>query len=364
MKGVLKYQKMKLSDLEYNLAKELIANTPIIPRDHAKLLVLNKKNGKIEHRHFFDLVNILTSNDVLVFNETKVFPARLFAEKIEILLLREEANNMWTAMHRGKVKVSETLKFEGISAKVISKKDYEITIKFLSSRNEVLEFIEKMGNTPIPPYISSKLDEKALRQEYQTVYAKNNGSVAAPTAGLHFTKELIESLKRCGVQIEYLTLHVGAGTFLPIKENDITKHNMHSEYFVLDNETAKRLNEAKNMGKRIISVGTTTTRVLETCADAKTSQLTATSGSTDLIISGETNLFIYPPYKFKFVDSLITNFHLPHSTLLALVSAFVTKPNTKESFVNFTESLIGQAYSEAINSNYRFYSFGDGMIIV
>lgn len=347
---------MKLSKLEYILPNKNIAHSPTDPRDHAKLLLLNKMSGEIKHKHFYDLPQILTSNDVLVFNNTKVFPARLFAGKIEILLLRELENNTWTAMHRGKVTIGEILDFNNIHAKIISKKDYEITLQFVESRENILIFIQNYGKMPLPPYIKSPLSEPEIRNEYQTVYALKNGSVASPTAGLHFTKQLIQSIKDSSVQIEYVTLHVGAGTFLPIKEQDLTKHLMHSEYFEIDDQTIERLNTAKKEKKRIIAVGTTTTRVLES--------ITTRKGLLSLHErSGNTNIFIYPPYKFKFIDSLITNFHLPHSTLLALVSAFVSEPNTQFPFRSFKESIIGHAYQEAIERNYRFYSFGDGMLI-
>lgn len=347
---------MNLNQLEYSLPEERIAHSPTEPRDNAKLLQLNKDTGQILHSHFFDLDTILSTNDVLVFNNTKVFPARLFAGKIEILLLQEKHPNIWTALHRGKVKIGQILNFGKIQATVIKKEEYEITIQFIEPREVVLSYIESDGKMPLPPYIHPSMTETDIRDKYQTVYATENGSVAAPTAGLHFTHELIQKLKVNGVQIEYVTLHVGAGTFLPIKHDEIEKHPMHSEYFSVEPETIARLNEAKLAGKRIISVGTTTTRVLETLSNEN-----GVLRSTHL--TSETDIFIFPPYKFKFVDSLITNFHLPHSTLLALVLAFVSTPNTGNTFTNFKESVIGKAYDEAIQNKYSFYSFGDGMII-
>lgn len=353
---------MKLSQLNYELPEKLIANSPTFPRDHAKLLVLDKDTGEISHKHFYDLPSLLTPNDVLVFNQTKVFPARLFGEKetggkIEILLFNEiptKGKTVWRAMHRGKLREGQKVKFEDCNATVLKLLGSEIEIEFIV--NDFWEWLYAYGKTPIPPYIQSKDSEKELREEYQTVYAKDKGSVAAPTAGLHFTNKLIQELKDKGIRIEYVTLHVGAGTFLPIKETDITKHKMHSEYFLLDDDVAKRLNVAKKQGKRIISVGTTTTRVLETRAKSSKNKLIPGRGQTDI--------YIYPPYKFNFVDSLITNFHLPHSTLLALVSALVSDPNTKEVFSSFEKSTIGKAYMKAIKNNYKFYSFGDGMIIL
>lgn len=347
---------MKRSQLEYILPSENIANEPSEPRDQAKLLLLNRDTGQCKHTHFTDLPNILTRNDVLVLNETKVFPARLFSGKIEILLLQEMSDHSWRAMHRGKVRVGQPLQFGSIEAHVVKKQDYEITVDFHAEREDILEYIETHGQTPLPPYIKSSEDEQSLRRAYQTVFAKHTGSVAAPTAGLHFTRSLLERLQESGVYVEYVTLHVGAGTFLPIKEDDITKHSMHSEYFSIQPETLARLNEYKLSGKRIVSVGTTTTRVLETIT-------TEHNLLNSNMLSGETKIYMYPPYQFRFVDALITNFHLPHSTLLALVSAFVSKPNTQHEFVSFLESVAGKAYLEAIENNYRFYSFGDGMMI-
>jgi len=352
----VKIRTMNIKQLEYTLPEQCIAHAPTEPRDHAKLVLLNKRTGEIEHKHFYDLPTILTSQDVLVFNNTKVFPARLYAGKIEILLLREVKQNIWTAMHRGKLRVGDTLDFSEIHAKVTDKKEYEITLQFIEPKEIVLAYIEEKGQIPLPPYIHTSLSETEARDKYQTVYAKDTGSVAAPTAGLHFTKELIQSIKDSGIQIEQVTLHVGAGTFLPIKAENLEKHHMHSEYYSLEASTVKRLNEAKKNNKRIVAVGTTTTRVLESIA--------LSDGTlSEKMLSGSTDIFIYPSYKFKFVDSLITNFHLPHSTLLALVSAFVSKPNTENDFTNFSESIVGNAYINAQNNEYKFYSFGDGMMI-
>jgi S-adenosylmethionine:tRNA ribosyltransferase-isomerase len=352
---------MKLSDLQFNLPEGLIANTPTEPRDHARLLLLNRNTKEITHKHFFDLLDLLTPNDVLVLNNTKVFPARLLGKKetggaIELLLLEQKDTNTWTAMHRGKLLVNQVIELNGFKATVIQKDELIVTLSFSLSGDQLRDKIWEQGLIPLPPYIHSEESEAVLREKYQTVYASLNGSVAAPTAGLHFTSELLEKLTQKGIQIEYVTLHVGMGTFLPVKEDEITKHKMHEEHFVIDTETATRLNESKKKGKRIVSVGTTTTRVLESVADE--------SGQLDMNnLAGNTSIFIYPPYKYRFIDALITNFHLPHSTLLALVSAFVTKPNTSYEFTNFLNSPIGEAYEDAIKSSYHFYSFGDACFI-
>lgn len=358
---LIHYPHMKLSDLQFNLPEGLIANSPTEPRDHARLLLLNRNTKEITHKHFFDLGNLLTSNDVLVLNNTKVFPARLLGKKetggsIELLLLEQKNANTWTAMHRGKLSVNQTIELNGFSGKVIQKEELIVTISFSISGDTLRNKIWEQGQIPLPPYIHSDESETVLREKYQTVYASLNGSVAAPTAGLHFTKELLEKLYQRGIQIEYVTLHVGMGTFLPIKEEEITKHKMHEEHFVIDANTATRLNAANKAGKRIVSVGTTTTRVLESVANDD-GQLNINK------LTGSTSIFIYPPYKYRFIDALITNFHLPHSTLLALVSAFVTSPNTDVQFTNFLSSPIGEAYDTAIRERYHFYSFGDACFI-
>lgn len=352
---------MKLSELGYNLPQNLIANSPAEPRDHSKLLIIYRQNKSLQHKVFYEIESLLSSNDVLVFNKTKVFPARLFGTKetggkVELLLL-EKLKDHWKAIYKGKLTVGSRLNFPDNShANIVDIKDGIATLEFSIKEENFQKFVQKYGVTPLPPYIHSNEEEKDLRKKYQTVYARTEGSVAAPTAGFHFTESLLDRLKEKGAQMEFITLHVGLGTFAPIKENDITKHPMHSEWFELEVSTARRLNEAKKKGKRIIAVGTTTTRVLETCA-LDNQQLIANHER------GSTNLFIYPPYKFKFVDAMITNFHLPKSTLLALVSAFVTYPNTKEKFKDFESSLVGHAYVEAIEKAYRFYSFGDAMLI-
>ena len=340
---------MKTDDFDYYLPENLIAQTPINKRDESKLMVLNKETGTIEHRHFADIIDYLTPNDVLVLNDTKVMPARLIGQKedtnghIELLLLKNTQNNIYECLCKPakRVKIGTIVTFgDGIlKAKCIEVKEEGIReFEFLYD-GIFYEILDKLGEMPLPPYIHKKLKDK---NRYQTVYAKNIGSAAAPTAGLHFTQELLEKLKNKGITICYVTLHVGLGTFRPVNVEDVTTHKMHSEYYTINEETAKILNQAKKDGKNIVSVGTTTTRVLETVMNQY---------QTFKACSGYTSIFIYPGYQFKAVDSLITNFHLPKSTLIMLVSAFCSK------------EIIMNAYSEAIKNSYRFFSFGDSMFI-
>ena len=340
---------MKTDDFDYYLPENLIAQTPINKRDESKLMVLNKETGTIEHRHFADIIDYLTPNDVLVLNDTKVMPARLIGQKedtnghIELLLLKNTKNNIYECLCKPakRVKVGTIVTFgDGIlKAKCIETKEEGIReFEFLYD-GIFYEILDKLGEMPLPPYIHKKLKDK---NRYQTVYAKNIGSAAAPTAGLHFTQELLEKLKNKGITICYVTLHGGLGTFRPVNVEDVTTHKMHSEYYTINEETAKILNQAKKEGKNIVSVGTTTTRVLETVINQY---------QTFKACSGYTSIFIYPGYQFKAVDSLITNFHLPKSTLIMLVSAFCSK------------EIIMNAYSEAIKNSYRFFSFGDSMFI-
>ena len=340
---------MKTDDFDYYLPENLIAQTPINKRDESKLMVLNKETGTIEHRHFADIIDYLTPNDVLVLNDTKVMPARLIGQKedtnghIELLLLKNTKNNIYECLCKPakRVKVGTIVNFgDGIlKAKCIEVKEEGIReFEFLYD-GIFYEILDKLGEMPLPPYIHKKLKDK---NRYQTVYAKNIGSAAAPTAGLHFTQELLEKLKNKGITICYVTLHVGLGTFRPVNVEDVTTHKMHSEFYTINEETAKILNQAKKEGKNIVSVGTTTTRVLETVINQY---------QTFKACSGYTSIFIYPGYQFKAVDSLITNFHLPKSTLIMLVSAFCSK------------EIIMNAYSEAIKNSYRFFSFGDSMFI-
>ena len=341
---------MKLSEFNYNLPASLIANKPVSPRDSSKLLVANYTSKKYYHYIFKDIYDILECGDILVFNDTKVFPARLIGNKessgkVEVFLLQDLGNSNWQAIIGGK-RIREKMKiifnksFYCIISQQIENNLWQV--KFNLSGKKLNNQIEKFGHVPIPPYIKNSDSENKLKKEYQTVYAKNRGSVAAPTAGFHFTKELMNKLKKKGIIFKYVTLHVGLGTFEPVKVDKIEDHKIHSEFGILDKSTANFLNKAKKQNKRIIVVGTTALRVLE-----------AFSNSRGELISQKNwiNIFIYPGYKFKFVKNLITNFHLPKSTLLMLVSALAGK--------NF----IFKLYNEAIKNEYRFYSFGDAMLL-
>lgn len=339
---------MKLSDFDYNLPEELIAQTPLNKRDGSKLLILNKENGHINHDHFHNIINELNENDVLVLNDTKVIPARLIGTKeetgavIELLLLKELGNDLWECLSRPakRLKVGTIITFSSkLKAEVLTKLDEGMVEVRLIYNGILIEILEELGEMPLPPYIHEKLMNK---NRYQTVYAKNPGSAAAPTAGLHFTTDLLEELKKKGVEILYVTLNVGLGTFRPVETENILEHHMHSEYYEMNEETAIKLNKAKEEQRKIYAVGTTSTRVLETVM---------TKHNTFKSCSGFTDIFIYPGYKFKAIDGLITNFHLPKSTLLMLVSALSTK------------EIILNAYQEAIKNNYRFFSFGDAMFI-
>lgn len=340
---------MKTSDFDYELPEELIAQHPAAQRDHSRLLVMDKFTGAVEHRVFRDIVNYLHAGDVLVLNNTKVIPARIFGvkeggtAKIEVLLLKRDDDlpNTWEVLvHPGKrAKVGTVIDFgEGrLKGEVIANTSAgrKVTFHFDGIFEEILE---ELGTMPLPPYIHEQLEDQ---NRYQTVYAKVDGSAAAPTAGLHFTTELLETLHQNGIEIEEVLLHVGLGTFKPVSEEDIEDHEMHSEYYEISQETADRINKAKVEGRRIISVGTTSTRALESAA--KDGRLQAGSGWT--------NIFIYPGYKWQIIDGLITNFHLPKSTLMMLVSAFSTREH------------ILAAYKEAVAQRYRFFSFGDAMFI-
>ncbi len=340
---------MKTSDFDYELPEELIAQHPAAQRDHSRLLVMDKYTGAVEHRVFRDIVDYLHAGDVLVLNNTKVIPARIFGvkeggtAKIEVLLLKRDDDlpNTWEVLvHPGKrAKVGTVIDFgEGrLKGEVIANTSAgrKVTFHFDGIFEEILE---ELGTMPLPPYIHEQLEDQ---NRYQTVYAKVDGSAAAPTAGLHFTTELLETLRQNGVEIEEVLLHVGLGTFKPVSEEDIEDHEMHSEYYEISQETADRINKAKAEGRRIISVGTTSTRALESAA--KDGRLQAGSGWT--------NIFIYPGYKWQIIDGLITNFHLPKSTLMMLVSALSTREH------------ILAAYKEAVAQRYRFFSFGDAMFI-
>ena len=339
---------MKTDDFNYYLPDELIAQSPLERRDSSKLMILDKKTGAIKHSKFDSIINELDKNDILVMNDTKVIPARLYGIKentnalIEILMLKEESIDIWQCLVKPakRIKVGTIVNFSNkLKAECVELRDEGIRVFRLVYDGILYEILDELGEMPLPPYIHEKLKDK---DRYQTVYAKNIGSAAAPTAGLHFTKELMNKIKEKGIKIVFITLHVGLGTFRPVNVEDVKKHKMHSEYYAMDKETAEILNKAKKDGNRIISVGTTTTRTLETIA-SEYGEFRECSGFTDI--------FIYPGYTFKAIDGLITNFHLPKSTLLMLVSALSSK------------DIIMNAYSEAIKNNYRFFSFGDSMFI-
>ena len=335
---------LKLSDFDYNLPKELIAKYPVIPRDSCKLMVLDRENNSIEHRIFRNIKDYIEEGDLLVLNDTKVIPARLKGRKetgakIEVFLLKPLNENLWEVLIKNikRLKPGQKIIFgDDFYATLLEKYTEGKAVVKLYGEN-IKELINKYGHVPLPPYIERE-DEEEDKNLYQTVFAKKEGAVASPTAGLHFTKELIEELERKGVKKSFCTLHVGLGTFKPIQTEDITKHKMHQEYFHIPDETLKSIEETKKRGKKVIAVGTTVVRTLETYAK---------TGKKE----GFSDIFIYPPYKFKIVDALITNFHLPKSTLLLLVSAFAGK------------DFIFEAYNEAIKSRYRFFSYGDAMFI-
>jgi S-adenosylmethionine:tRNA ribosyltransferase-isomerase len=353
---------MKLKQFDYVLPKNLIAQELIKPRDHSRLLVMDKKSGRLEHKHFYNIIGYLKKGDVLVLNNTKVMPARLIGKraltggKVEIFLLRKNLSAVWQCLVGGK-KRKENLRLEfghGLKAKILKNNlDGTWQVRFNKSGAAFMKLVKMIGQVPLPPYIKRNLEQRRGNdaKNYQTVYAeeKKLGSVAAPTAGFHFTKELIKKLKNKGVQFEYVTLQVGLGTFAPVKVDDITKHKMHAEWIEMDKRTLKNIINAKKQGRRIIAVGTTSLRTLETIfskPEIKKSKATIKD------YSAWTNIFIYPGYKFKIVDCLITNFHLPKSTLLMLVSAFAKREK------------INQAYKIAIKKKYRFFSFGDAMLII
>ncbi len=357
-----------VQQFDYSLPPEYIAQEPLAQRDASKLLVLERQTREMRDLHFFDLVDVLSANDVLVRNNTKVIPARLLGQKstggnVEILLLTQSKGGLqttvWECLTKPGLKNGQKIFFAhaDLTATCIQVNEFTRLIEFSTNQQKFFSEIEKIGHTPIPPYIRwNKDDEQKLRRVYQTTYAKFAGSVAAPTAGLHFTPQLDEKLQAKGVDIVEVTLHVGAGTFLPVREEQLASGTLHHEVFEVSKDAAEKLNLAKRNGKRIISVGTTTTRVLETVAE---------KDGTVHPSSGETTLFIQPGYRFRFVDALVTNFHLPQSSLLFLVSAFTTAPNAGDkSFTDFQHSLIGQSYQHAIASHYRFYSFGDAMLIL
>lgn len=341
---------MKLTDFNYDLPEELIAQDPLEKRSDSRLMVVGREDGSITHKHFYDIIDYLNPGDCLVINDTKVIPARLMGVKsdtgasIEVLLLKRKEEKVWETLVKPgkKMKVGAKVVFgdgllKGEVIDIVEEGNRLIRFEYEGIWEELLD---QLGQMPLPPYITHQLKDK---NRYQTVYAEHEGSAAAPTAGLHFTKELLQQIKDKGVDIAHVTLHVGLGTFRPVKVDNILDHHMHSEFYMVDQEAADKINAAKARGNQVISVGTTSTRTIESVAD-ENGFMRAASGWTDI--------FIYPGYQFKVVDSLITNFHLPESTLLMLVSALSTRENMLH------------AYEVAVQERYRFFSFGDAMLII
>ncbi len=341
---------MKLSDFYYDLPKELIAQDPLENRSDSRLMVVDRKTGEITHKHFYNILDYVNQGDCLVINDTKVIPARLMGVKedtgasIEVLLLKRREEKLWETLVKPgkKARVGAKISFGGglLSGEVVDIVEEGNRLIRFEYEGIWEELLDRLGQMPLPPYITHQLKD---RNRYQTVYAKHDGSAAAPTAGLHFTKELLAQVKEKGVEIAHVTLHVGLGTFRPVKVENILEHHMHSEFYVVEEAEAEKINRAKAGGNRVVSVGTTSTRTLESVADEQ-GIVHAGSGFTDI--------FIYPGYSFRVVDSLITNFHLPESTLLMLVSAFSDR-----------EQMM-RAYEEAVREKYRFFSFGDAMLIL
>ncbi len=341
---------MKKSDFFYELPEELIAQTPVEPRNISRLMKIDRQTGEIIHSHFYNLCDFLKKGDLLVMNDSRVLPARLYGEKkdngtfIEFLLLEQKGDKVWEIICRPgkKAKAGTRFVFGGgrLEAEVIEVKDDGNRIVRFECEGNFFTALEDVGQMPLPPYITAKLEDK---ERYQTVYSKELGSAAAPTAGLHFTEEMLEDLRNRGVNTAFVTLHVGLGTFRPVKEDKVLEHKMHSEHYYLPKETADRINQTRANGGRVIAVGTTTCRTLESVATFY-DEIAEHDGYTDI--------FIYPGYKFKAIDGLITNFHLPESTLIMLVSAFLGYDKTMN------------AYKTAVEEKYRFFSFGDAMIII
>ena len=340
---------MKLKNFDYKLPNELIAQHPMDKRDESRLLVIDKDTDQYQHKKFYNLIDYLNSGDTLVLNDTRVMPARLFGKKIttgaliEILLLKNKSNDVWECLVKPakRVAVGTIVDFNGIMrAECIEAKDDGFRYFKFTYEGIFQEKLEILGTMPLPPYIKEQLKDN---ERYQTVYSKNLGSAAAPTAGLHFTKQLLNDIKEKGINVCYITLHVGIGTFRPVVVNEVENHKMHSEFYQIDEKTAEIINETKKNNKKIIAVGTTTIRTLETVAKNNNGKIVSSSGFTDI--------FIYPGFKFRCVDSLVTNFHLPKSTLIMLVSAFYNR----EKILNI--------YNIAVKEKYRFFSFGDAMLI-
>lgn len=340
---------MKTSDFYYDLPKELIAQTPVEPRDSSRLLVLGRESGEIEHRHFYDIIDYLNEGDLIVANDSRVLPARIYGVKdtgarVEFLLLKQISGNRWETLCKPGRKAKAGAKFtfgDGLlSATVVEVKDDGNRVVDFDCDENFFSTLDKIGQMPLPPYITEELKDQ---ERYQTVYSHELGSAAAPTAGLHFTEELMEKLRNKGVNIAYVTLHVGLGTFRPVKVDDVTKHKMHSEHYEIPKKTADLIKQTKQNGKRVIAIGTTSCRTLESVA-AEHGEIIPCEGFTDI--------FIYPGFEFKVLDGLVTNFHLPESTLIMLVSAFAGYDN------------IMNAYKTAVDERYRFFSFGDAMAIL
>ncbi|MBQ7003531.1 MAG: tRNA preQ1(34) S-adenosylmethionine ribosyltransferase-isomerase QueA [Oscillospiraceae bacterium] len=342
---------MKKSDFYYDLPENLIAQHPVEPRNASRMMAVDRRTGAVEHKHFYDLESLLRPGDLLVLNDSRVLPARLYGEKegtgsfVEFLLLSQKGDKIWEIICRPGKKCKPGARFSFGGGRLRAE-----VLEVLEDGNRIVQFecegnfytaLEDVGQMPLPPYITAQLEDK---ERYQTVYSRELGSAAAPTAGLHFTKEMLAELEAGGVKIAYVTLHVGLGTFRPVKEEDVLQHHMHSEHFMLPQETADLINETKANGGRVISVGTTSCRTLESAAQRCEGTLHACEGDTEI--------FIYPGYTFRVIDGLITNFHLPESTLIMLVSAFMGYENTM------------QAYKTAVEEQYRFFSFGDAMVIL
>ena len=342
---------MQKQDFYYDLPKERIAQTPIEPRDHSKMMVLHRDTDEIEHKHFYDILDYLNENDCLILNDTRVLPARLYGEKeetgarVEFLLLNQKENDVWEVItgpgRRAKVGAKFSFGDVILKAEVLEVLENGNRLaRFFYDGDSIFPVLEKVGEMPLPHYITEKLEDG---ERYQTVYSKELGSAAAPTAGLHFTPEILEKIQKKGVKIGFVTLHVGIGTFRPVKANNIEDHKMHAEHYHLSEETAALIRETKKNGGRVIAVGTTSCRTLESVA---------TFHGEICAADGWTNIFIYPGYKFKCIDALLTNFHLPESTLIMLVSAF------------YDREKVLQAYKEAVEKEYRFFSFGDCMLLL
>lgn len=342
---------MKTSDFYYDLPQELISQTPLEPRDSSRLLVLDRHNGAIEHKHFYDIIDYLHEGDLLVLNNSRVIPARLYGERtdtgypIELLLLEQLGSNRFETLVKPGKKLREGAQItfpQGLTATITAVKDdgNRIVEFHIPDGETIYTMLDRVGQMPLPPYITEKLADK---ERYQTVYSKDNGSSAAPTAGLHFTTDLLDRIRAKGVNVAEVTLHVGLGTFRPVKVEDVQSHEMHSEHYSMSEETAAMINKTRAAGGRVIAVGTTSCRTIESVATFKGGIVPC---------NGDTNIFIYPSYEFKVMDGLITNFHLPESTLIMLVSAFCGFDNTMN------------AYKKAVEERYRFFSFGDAMLIL